>query len=146
MIWPSRLVMKNTPTASLQRGKKSVLDMSKQSDEEASVMLKFWGMQSTPLLPSLPDAFWPPVVAPDRVLSMDQIELNCVLMLNWIAWNRTVWTFKLRIYTKLNCLKKETLLVFNRKQIYYWCLIELLVIESDIWNHLTLLTKLNSLK
>ena len=25
---------------------------------------------------------WPGVVAPDRVLSMGQIELNCVLMLN----------------------------------------------------------------
>ena len=23
----------------------------------------------------------------------DQIELNCVLMLNWIVWNRTVLTF-----------------------------------------------------
>ena len=28
-----------------------------------------------------------------------------VLMLNWIVWNRTVLTFKLRTYAKLNCLK-----------------------------------------
>ena len=48
-------------------------------------------MQSTPLLPSLPYPLWPGVVAPDRVLSMGQIELNCVLMLNWIAWNRSVF-------------------------------------------------------
>ena len=26
-----------------------------------------------------------------RALSMGQIELNCVLMLNWITWNRTVF-------------------------------------------------------
>ena len=42
-------------------------------------------MQSTPSLPSLPDILWPVVVVHDRVLSMDQIELNCVLMLNRIA-------------------------------------------------------------
>ena len=42
-------------------------------------------MQSTPSLPSFPGQFWPVVVAPDRVLSMGQIELNCVLMLNCIA-------------------------------------------------------------
>ena len=35
-----------------------------------------------PLLPSLPGSLWPVVVAPDRVLSMGQKELNSVLMLN----------------------------------------------------------------
>ena len=45
-------------------------------------MLEIWGMQSTPLLPSLPDPLWPRIVAPDRVLSMSQIEINGVLMLN----------------------------------------------------------------
>ena len=44
-------------------------------------MLELWGMQSTPPLPSLPGPLWPGVVVPDRVLSMGQIELNCVLML-----------------------------------------------------------------
>ena len=39
----------------------------------------FWGMRSTPSLPSFPSPLWSGVVAPDRVLSMDQIELNCVL-------------------------------------------------------------------
>ena len=34
-----------------------------------------------------------PEIAPDRVLSIGQIELNCALMLNWIVWNRTVLTF-----------------------------------------------------
>ena len=45
-------------------------------------MLEFWGMQSTASLPVLPGARWPGVVALDRVLSMGQIELICVLMLN----------------------------------------------------------------
>ena len=45
-----------------------------QSDAEAPV-LKFWGMQSTSSLPLLPSPLWPRVVAPDRVLSMAQIEL-----------------------------------------------------------------------
>ena len=39
-------------------------------------------MLSTPSLPSLPGPPLPGVVAPDRFLSMGQIELNCVLMLN----------------------------------------------------------------
>ena len=39
------------------------------------------------------------------VNSMGQIELNCELIQNGITWKRTVVTFKLRTYTKLNCLK-----------------------------------------
>ena len=54
---------------------------TKLSDGEASVMLELWGMQNTPSLSSLPGSLRPRVVAPDRVLSMDQIELNCVLLL-----------------------------------------------------------------
>ena len=55
---------------------------AKQSDGEVLVMLELWGMRSTPSLPSLPALLWPGVVAPDRVQSMDQIELNCVFVLN----------------------------------------------------------------
>ena len=58
------------------------------------VMLELWGMQSTPSLPSLPDLLRPEVIAPDRFLSCVQIEINCVLMLNWIVWNRTVYMNK----------------------------------------------------
>ena len=43
---------------------------TKQSDGEVPAMLELWGMQSTPLLPSLPGPLWPGVVAPDRALSM----------------------------------------------------------------------------
>ena len=45
-------------------------------------MLKLWGMRSAPSLQLHPDPLGPGEVAPDRVLSMGQIELNCVLMLN----------------------------------------------------------------
>ena len=38
-------------------------------------MLEFWGMRITPSLPLLPGPLWPGMVAPDRVLSMGQIEL-----------------------------------------------------------------------
>ena len=74
--------MKNTLTASLQKtSPTSVLYMT-LNNGEVPVMLEVWGMRSTPLLPLLPGPLWPGVVALDRVLSMGQIELNSVLMLN----------------------------------------------------------------
>ncbi len=45
-------------------------------------MLELWGMQRTPLLPSLPGPLLTGVVSLDRVLSMGQIEVSGVLMLN----------------------------------------------------------------
>ena len=42
-------------------------------------------MRSTLSLSSLPGPLRLGVVAPDRVVSMGQIELNCVLMLNRIV-------------------------------------------------------------
>ena len=93
---------------------------TKQSDGEVLIMLELWEMWSTPSLSSLSSPHWLGVVTPDRVLSMGQIKLNCVLMLNWIALNRTVfwhcncilmlnWTVwnrtKLYTHAKLNCLK-----------------------------------------
>ena len=79
----------------------------------------FWGMQSIPSLPLLPGPLRPGVVAPDRFLSMVQIELNCVSILNWNAWNRTLLTFKMHTYAKLNSLKWNcfcmlTWIVWNR--------------------------------
>ena len=55
---------------------------NKQSNDEAPVMLKLWEKQSTPSLPSLPDLFLARVIAPDRVITMGQIELNRVIMSN----------------------------------------------------------------
>ena len=73
-----------------------------QSDGEVPVMLELLRMRSTPSLPSLPGPHLPGVVAPDRALSMGEIELNCVLRRNWIAWNRTNLTF--------NCVWTKTIL------------------------------------
>ena len=52
-----------------------VLDDTKQSDDEVSAMLELWGMWSTPSLPLLSGPLWSRVVASDKVLSIDQIEL-----------------------------------------------------------------------
>ena len=71
---------------------------TKHTDGEVPVMLEFWGMRSTPSLPFLQGPLWPGVVAPNRVLSMGQIELNSVLMLNWIGWNRTVFECLNRLF------------------------------------------------
>ena len=50
------------PTASLQRDKESPNKCpgydAKQSDGKASVKREFYGMQSSPLLPSLPGSLW----------------------------------------------------------------------------------------
>ena len=77
--------------------------ITKQSDGEVTEMLELQGMQSTPSLPSLPGQLG--VVAIDRVLYMCQMELNCVLMPNWITWNRTVLT--------INCVCFKTILILN---------------------------------
>ena len=58
---------------------------TKQSDGEVPVM------QSTPSQLLLSGPPWPRVVAPDSILSMSQIELNCMLMQNFITRNRTVF-------------------------------------------------------
>ena len=52
---------------------------TKQTDGEVTVMLEIWGMRSMPSLPLLPGPLWARVVAPDRVLSMGQIELTVYL-------------------------------------------------------------------
>ena len=51
-------------------------------NNQVPVMLELWGMQSTTSLTVLPGPHWLGVVAPDRILSMGQIYLKCVLILN----------------------------------------------------------------
>ena len=70
--------------------------MTQKSDGRVPVMLELWGMQSTPLLPSLLGPLWPRMVVPNRVLSSGQVQIICVLMLHWIVWNR--------IFRHLNCV------------------------------------------
>ena len=73
---------------------------TKKSDSGVLVMLELWRMWGTPCLTSIPGQLWPRVVAPNRAVSTGQIKLNCDLILNWIAWNRTVLAF--------TCLKKKS--------------------------------------
>ena len=118
------------PTASLQRGKiptttNKCSDYDTiQSNGEVPMMLELWGMRSTPLHCH---HSWPMVEAPDRGRSMGQIELDCVPMLNWIAWNRTLTfklctSFKLRTYAKLNSSK------WNR-----FCMLNWIVLNRTVW-------------
>ena len=119
LIWlPSRLGLQNILTAFLQSGKTPTPNEcsgydTKQSDGEVPVTMELQGMQSTPSFPLLPGSLWLRVVALDRVLSMGQIELNHILMLNWIAWNRTVLIFKKHTYAKLHCLKWNCFWMLN---------------------------------
>ena len=50
---------------------------TKQSDGEVPAMLELWEMWSTPLLPLLPGALWPRVVAPDMgpIYGLNRIKL-----------------------------------------------------------------------
>ena len=59
---------------------------TKQSDDQAPA-LYLWGMWSTLSLALLPEPLWPEEVAPDRVLSLCQIE-------------QTMWAKR---WLKLNC-------------------------------------------
>ena len=69
-------------------------------------MLELWSMWSTPSLPLLPSPLWPRVVAPDKgpIYGLNRTK---PLTLLFVA-------FKLCIYAKLNCLKKNC---FNIKTV-----------------------------
>ena len=128
---------------------------TKKSNSEAAVMQELWEMRIIPSLPSLPCSLWLEVVAPDSVLSMGQIELNCVIMLNWIARNRTVLIFKLRTYAKINCLKRNSFsflnwivwtrtiwqnwIAGNRNVFWQFCC--LLMVNWMVWNRTAYLYK-----
>ena len=73
----------------------------KPSVGEASIMPELWEIRSTTSLPLFPGSLWPGVVAPDRVLYMSQIELNC----NYTKLNSLKLPFFNCIYTKQNCSK-----------------------------------------
>ena len=46
-----------------------------KSDGEAPVMLELWEMWGAPSLSLFPGPLWPGVVALEKVISIDQIEL-----------------------------------------------------------------------
>ena len=66
---------------------------TKQSDDEAPVM-ELWAMWCIPSLPLFSGPLWHEVVAPDRILSMCQIELFDIQT-----------ECKQMTHAKLNCLK-----------------------------------------
>ena len=53
----------------------SAYDYITQFDGKVPVIIELWGMQRTSSLVLHPGSLWSSVVAPDRVLSMSQIEL-----------------------------------------------------------------------
>ena len=73
------------PTGVLNKTLKNLIVMAPE-------ILKFSGMRSTSSLPLLPGPLSTGVVAPDRVLSMGQIELFDIYTVS-----------KQMIYAKLNC-------------------------------------------
>ena len=64
-------------------------------------------MWSTPSLPSLPGPLWTRVVAPDRGLSMGQIEFHCGFESLLFLHLNCIYA-KLHTYAKLNYLKLFT--------------------------------------
>ena len=82
-MWPRQLRLQNT--LPLCRGVKLPHECPDyditQSDGEAPVTPELWEIRSTPSLPLFLSPLWAGVIAPDRVLSVGQIELSCLLML-----------------------------------------------------------------
>ena len=132
---PNRLGPEDIPTASLQRVKPPSQRVSwfeaKQSDGEVPVMQELWEMKSTPLLLSLPGPLCPGVVAPDRILSIGQIELNCVLMLNWIVFIELFWHLTEQ-FGYLNCVLMRNWFVLNIT--VFWHLNCILMLKWSVWN------------
>ena len=95
-------------------------------------MLELGGMRGTLLVPLLPGSLWPWVEAPDWVLYMVQIQLKCVLKLNWILRNTIGFTLKLLTYAKLNCLKLSPDILLWKK---------LLLVNWIVWNRTVYVNK-----
>ena len=65
-----------------------------------------------------------------------QMEQNGVLMIIWIAWNRTVLAFKLSTYAKLNCLKWNCFCMLNWT-VWNWTVCKektILILNWIVWN------------
>ena len=71
--------------------------------------LEFWVMWGTLSLSSLPDTLWIGLVALDRVVTMGQIEINCIYG-KLKCLGRDCFDFKLHTYMLTELLGKELLL------------------------------------
>ena len=92
-------VLLNTSTASLQRGKippMSVLDMTWNHVMSRPLALEIWGMLTGPL--------WSRVAAPDRALSMSQIE-ETMYSNKWLMFK--LWLLHSNIQNHVTVCKKE---------------------------------------
>ena len=134
-----RLGLWNTPTASLQECKTLPNECpnndTKQYDSVVSVMLELWGMQSITSLPLLQGQFRPGVVATDRVLSMGEIELNSVLMLNWIIWKRTIFDIEITFLFWTELFERE--LFWHLTELFSHftvCKKDILIVNWIVWN------------
>ena len=109
---PSQLGLWNTLTASLQWSKtpprpQQVSWIWKKLFDDEAPALEIWGMWNTPMLPLLPGLFWSGVVAPDRILSMGQIEQTvCKQMTDVKLWLLYSYT-----WNHLTVCKKELKLI-----------------------------------
>ena len=110
--------LKSTPTSVLDMTRNNLMVSNARDFGNAEYLCH----RNTSLLPSLPGSLWPWVLAPDRVLSMLETEINSVFTLNWIVWNRTVLTFKLSTYAKLNCLRWNCFSYWNGSNAKLNCL------------------------
>ena len=77
---------------------------TKQSDGETSGMLELWGIWSTPSLPLLPRPLWLRIVAPDRVLSIGQIEPFGIKTM-YSCWTEL---FEIELFDHLTVYKQMT--------------------------------------
>ena len=100
-------------------------DYDIKSSDGMALTLEIWGMWSTSSLPLLPGPLWLRVVAPDRVLSMCQIEQTvCKQMTDIKFWllNCNTWNYltayKQRAQACLTmlstkCVYKSYIYIFN---------------------------------
>ena len=78
----------------------------------ARVILELCGIRRTPSLPSLSGPLWSGIMETDWVLSIGQVELNCVLMLKWIVWKKLF--LYLIVCKQKKIVLKVTFIVWNR--------------------------------
>ena len=67
-------------------------------------MLELWGMRSTSTVPLLPGPLYPRVVAPNRVLSMGQIEMFDIQAV-YLGWTDL---FEVALFDHLTVCKQMT--------------------------------------
>ena len=84
---------------------------SKQSDSEVPVVRELSGMRITPSLPSLPGPLCLSVIALDRVISIDQIELYVYLCQTELLEMKLIIYIKMDLalnnLQRLNCPKTQ---------------------------------------